>query len=116
MSSQTPVESGARKEKKSIDFSGEATYRMEIPRFIQGVLKEKDLALADVMEMSAMQKSATSSSISPNIPFQCPGEISLPYFPSSTSLNVKLNPRTADSSLARSIANPSNLSFPESFS
>ena len=37
-------------------------------------------------------------------------------FSSSTNLNVKLNPRSCESSPAKSIANPSKRAFPESFS
>ena len=55
------------------------TYRIEIPRLSQGMLKEKAEALDEVMDMSAMQKSAVPSLTSPNIPFQLPGEVSLPY-------------------------------------
>ena len=55
------------------------TYRIEIPRFSQGMVNAKAEALEEVMEISAMQKSATRSITSPNIPFQLPGDISLPY-------------------------------------
>ena len=49
MSSQTPVESGARKEKKSIDFSGEATYRMEMPRSRKGMEKSTTCSRSKLM-------------------------------------------------------------------
>ena len=55
------------------------TYRIEIPRFSQGMENEKAEALDDVMETSAMQKSAVPSITSPSIPFQLPGEVSPPY-------------------------------------
>ena len=50
-----------------------------MPRLSQGMLNEKAAALAEVIEISAMQKSATPSITSPSIPFQLPGDISLPY-------------------------------------
>ena len=46
ISSQTPVERGARKEKKSIDFSGDATYRIEIPRSKKGIEKSTTCSLS----------------------------------------------------------------------
>ena len=55
------------------------TYRIEIPRLIQGMLKAKFEALFEVMEMSAMAKSAVPSMTSPSIPLKLPGETSLPY-------------------------------------
>jgi hypothetical protein len=55
------------------------TYRIEIPRLSQGMVKAKAEALEEVMEISAMQKSAVLSITSPNIPFQLPGDVSLPY-------------------------------------
>jgi hypothetical protein len=53
------------------------TYRIEIPRFSQGMLNAKAEALD---EISAMQKSAVPSITSPSIPFQLPGEVSPPYW------------------------------------
>ena len=47
-------------------------YRMEMPRLSQGMLKEKAAEREEVMEMSAIQKSAVPSMTSPNIPFQLP--------------------------------------------
>ena len=55
------------------------TYRIEIPRLSQGMVKAKAEALEEVMEISAIQKSAVLSITSPNIPFQLPGDVSLPY-------------------------------------
>ena len=55
------------------------TYSMEIPRFIQGMLKAKFDALTEVMEMSAIAKSAVPSITSPNMPLKLPGDTSLPY-------------------------------------
>ena len=54
-------------------------YKIEMPRLSQGIVKAKEDALSDVMDISAMQKSAVPSITSPSIPFQFPGEISLPY-------------------------------------
>jgi hypothetical protein len=55
------------------------TYRIEIPRLSQGMVNAKAEALEEVMEISAIQKSAVLSITSPNIPFQLPGDVSLPY-------------------------------------
>ena len=80
-------------------------YKMEMPRLSQGMVKAKASARLDVMEMSAITKSATPSATSPSMPFQFPGDVSLPYcrnpynwlqadtsqyptLPSSTSLKV----------------------------
>ena len=52
---------------------------MEMPRFIHGMVKAKALAREEVMEMSAMTKSDFPSHTSPSIPFQFPGDVSLPY-------------------------------------
>merc|ERR1712172_361448 len=49
-------------------------YRIEMPKFIQGIVKANAEALEEVMEMSAMTKSDLSSQTSPSIPFQLPGE------------------------------------------
>ena len=54
-------------------------YRMEMPRLSQGIVNANALSLDDVIDMSAMTKSATPSSTSPSIPFQFPGDVSLPY-------------------------------------
>ena len=51
---------------------------MEMPRFNHGMVKANALALEDVMEMSAMTKSAVPSATSPNMPFHCPFT-KLPY-------------------------------------
>ena len=55
------------------------TYRIEIPRFIHGMVNFTAEARLLVMEMSAMAKSARPSSTSPINPFQFPGLYSLPY-------------------------------------
>ena len=57
------------------------TYRIEIPRFSQGMVNAKAEALEEVMDISAIQKSAVPSITSPNMPFQLPlpGEVSPPY-------------------------------------
>ena len=54
-------------------------YRMEIPRLSQGMVNAKAEALEEVIETSAMQKSAVPSITSPSIPFQLPGDVSPPY-------------------------------------
>ena len=46
ISNQTPVDRGARNEKKSIDFSGEATYKIEIPRSKNGIEKSTTCSLS----------------------------------------------------------------------
>ena len=46
ISSQTPVDRGARKEKKSIDFSGDATYKIEMPRSKKGIEKSTTCSLS----------------------------------------------------------------------
>ena len=55
------------------------TYKIEIPRLSQGMVNAKAEALEEVMEISAIQKSAVLSITSPNIPFQLPGDVSPPY-------------------------------------
>ena len=50
-----------------------------MPRLSQGMVKAKALALDEVIDISAITKSAISSLTSPSIPFQFPGDVSLPY-------------------------------------
>ena len=111
----TSVVNGSRKASSEGGAALGFTYRIDIPKFIQGRENENADALAGVTLMSAIAKSALSSITSPSIPFQLPGDVSLPYLPSSTSFTVKLNPRRPDNSVARSMVNPSNLAFPSNF-
>ena len=75
----TSVENGSKK--ASIDGAAALglMYKIEMPRFNQGIVKEKAAALEEVMEISAIQKSAVPSITSPSMPFQFPGDSSLPY-------------------------------------
>ena len=56
-------------------------HAMEAPNKtkIHRKLGQTEANLEEVMEMSAMQKSASSLCTSPSIPFQLPGEDSPPY-------------------------------------
>ena len=79
MRNLTSVVKGSKKARRDGAAALGLVYRIEIPRFSQGMVKAKAEALEEVMEISAMQKSATPSITSPNMPFQLPGDISLPY-------------------------------------
>jgi hypothetical protein len=79
MRNLTSVVKGSKKARRDGAAALGLVYRIEIPRFSQGMVNAKAEALEEVMEISAMQKSATPSITSPNIPFQLPGDISLPY-------------------------------------
>ena len=79
MRNLTSVVKGSKKARRDGAAALGLVYRIEIPRFSQGMVNAKAEALEEVMEISAMQKSATPSITSPNMPFQLPGDISLPY-------------------------------------
>ena len=79
MKNLTSVVKGSKKARRDGAAALGLVYRIEIPRFSQGMVNAKAEALEEVMEISAMQKSATPSITSPNMPFQLPGDISLPY-------------------------------------
>ena len=79
MANLTSVVKGSKKARRDGAAALGLVYRIEIPRFSQGMVNAKAEALEEVMEISAMQKSATPSITSPSIPFQLPGDISLPY-------------------------------------
>jgi hypothetical protein len=79
MRNLTSVVKGSKKARRDGAGALGLVYKIEIPRFSQGIVNAKAEALEDVMEISAMQRSATPSITSPKIPFQLPGDISLPY-------------------------------------
>ena len=79
MRNLTSVVKGSKKARRDGAAALGLVYRIEIPRFSQGMVNAKAEALEEVIEISAMQKSATPSITSPNMPFQLPGDISLPY-------------------------------------
>ena len=80
MTKHTSVVKGSKKARRDGAAALGLTYRIEIPRFSQGMVNAKAEALDEVMEISAMQKSAVPSITSPSIPFQLPGEVSPPYW------------------------------------
>ena len=76
----TSVVKGSRKAMREGAAGRGRMYKMEMPRLSQGMVKAKASARLDVMEMSAITKSATPSATSPSMPFQFPGDVSLPYY------------------------------------
>ena len=75
----TSLVKGSRKARREGGAARGLTYKMEMPRFIQGIEKAKSRARSLVMLMSAMQKSAVPSITSPSIPFQLPDPMWEPY-------------------------------------
>ncbi len=75
----TSVVKGSRKASMEGGAGRGRVYRIEMPRFIHGIVNFTAEARLLVMEMSAMAKSAVPSSTSPIMPFQFPGLTSLPY-------------------------------------
>ena len=80
MRNLTSVVKGSKKARRDGAAALGLVYRIEIPRFSQGMVNAKAEALEEVMEISAMQKSAIPTITSPSMaPFQLPGDISMPY-------------------------------------